>query len=73
MVNMFWIQQVVVKLTIIKTSLAQQNCINMSKRSISMSLHHHVHPENCINNQNLAVIQLKLKKLHDMLMEYRNQ
>jgi hypothetical protein len=38
-----------------------------------MSLHHHVHPENCINNQNLAVIQLKLKKLHDMLMEYRNQ
>ena len=45
MVNIFWIQQVIVKLTFMKTSLAQQNCINMSKKSLSLPYHHHVRKE----------------------------
>jgi hypothetical protein len=39
------IQQVIVKFTIMKTILAQQYCINMSKKSLSMPKHHHVHKE----------------------------
>jgi hypothetical protein len=33
----FWFEQVIFKYTIMKTSLAQQYCINMSKKSLSMS------------------------------------
>jgi hypothetical protein len=35
MVNIYWIQQVIVMFTIMKASLAQQNCINM-KKSLSV-------------------------------------
>jgi hypothetical protein len=45
MVSMFWIQQVIVKFTIMKRSLTQQYCINMSKQSLSMPKHHHVYKE----------------------------
>jgi hypothetical protein len=45
MVNIFLIQQLVVKFTIMKTSLAQHNCISMSKKNPSFPLHHHVHTE----------------------------
>jgi hypothetical protein len=39
------IQQVIVKFTIMKRSLDQQYCINMSKQSLSVLKHHHVYKE----------------------------